>query len=127
MLFRSIYKIKTFARITRRARITDSNLREAIQRAEHGLVDADLGGGLINERVAREGQGRSGGYRMIVIFRSGDLAVFIYGFAKNERDNIEDDELETMREIAAAWLAAAPADLLRAVADGILLEVQDGN
>jgi hypothetical protein len=64
---------------------------------------------------------------MIVIFRSGDLAVFFYGFAKNERDNIEDDELETMREIAAAWLAAAPADLLRAVADGVLLEVQDGN
>ncbi|GLS23338.1 hypothetical protein GCM10007874_63580 [Labrys miyagiensis] len=53
--------------------------------------------------------------------------MFIYGFAKNERDNIEDDELETMREIAVTWLAAAPADLLRAVANGVLLEVQDGN
>jgi hypothetical protein len=52
-----IYKTKTFARITRRARITDSNLREAIQRAERGLVDADLGGGLIKQRVAREGRG----------------------------------------------------------------------
>lgn len=122
-----IYKTKAFARITRRARITDANLREAIERADKGLVDADLGGGLIKQRVARPGQGRSGGYRMIVVFRAGDLAVFIYGFAKNERDNIEDDELETMREIAATWLAAAPVDLQRAVAEGVLLEVQDGN
>ncbi|WP_413991305.1 type II toxin-antitoxin system RelE/ParE family toxin [Labrys okinawensis] len=123
----SIYKTRTFARLARRARITDSNLREAIERAERGLVDAYLGGGLIKQRIARAGQGRSGGYRMIVVFRAGDLAVFIYSFAKSERDNIEDDELETMREIAATWLAAAPADLLRAVANGVLLEVQDGN
>ena len=62
----SIFKTKLFARIARKERISDRSLAEAIERAERGLVDADLGGGLIKQRVAREGQGRSGGYRMLV-------------------------------------------------------------
>ena len=64
------------ARFTRRERISDRNLREAIERAERGIVDADLGGGLIKQRVARAGQGRSGGYRMLVAYRVRDRAVF---------------------------------------------------
>ena len=83
-----IYKTKWLARFTRRERITDGSLREAIDRAERGIVDADLGGGLIKQRVAREGQGRSGGYRMLVAYRQQGRAVFLYGFAKNEQDNI---------------------------------------
>jgi hypothetical protein len=53
-----------------------------IERAERGIIDADLGGGLIKQRVARPGQGRSGGFRMIVVYRTKERAVFIYGFAK---------------------------------------------
>jgi hypothetical protein len=59
-----------------------------------GLVDADLGGGLIKQRIARTGQGRSGGYRTLMAFRSKERTIFVYGFAKSERDNIESDELE---------------------------------
>lgn len=101
-----IFKTKWFARFTRREGIADASLREAILRAEQGLIDADLGGGLIKQRIARPGQGRSGGYRMIVVYRTGDIAVFIYGFAKSEQENIDSSELSTAREIAAMWLSA---------------------
>lgn len=101
-----IYKTKWLARFVHRERIADRSLREAITRAERGLVDADLGSGIIKQRVAREGQGRSGGYRMLVAYRAGERAVFLYGFAKRERENIDPDELLTLREIGAAWLAS---------------------
>lgn len=77
---------------------------EAIERAERGLIDADLGGGLIKQRVARPGQGRRGGYRVIIVRKPGRFALFLYGFPKNERANIRGDELAIMREIATDWL-----------------------
>ena len=83
-----IFKTKLFARFARRERIKDGDLCEAVERAERGLVDADLGGGVIKQRVAREGQGRSGGYRALLAFRSREITVFVYGFAKNDRDNM---------------------------------------
>jgi len=83
------FKTKWLARFARRERIADKSLREAIERAERGLIDADLGGGLIKQRVARQGQGRSGGYRTIIAYRAKERAVFFYGFAKNDRENIE--------------------------------------
>ena len=82
-----IFKTKWMVRFMRRERIADESLKEAIERAGQGLIDADLGGGLIKQRVARSGQGRSGGYRMIVAYREESRAVFLYAFAKNERDN----------------------------------------
>ena len=101
-------------------------LTEAIWRAERGLIDADLGGGLIKQRVARPGQGRSGGLRAIVGYRSGDRAVFIYAFAKNERDNIGPDELEDLRRTGATILATDEAGVARAVRAGELEEINDG-
>jgi len=92
-----IFKAKTVAKFARRERILDASLREAIQRAERGLIDADLGGGLIKQRVARAGQGKSGGYRMMIAYRMGDRAVFLLGFARNERDNVTEDELAALR------------------------------
>jgi hypothetical protein len=76
-----------------------SELCTAIEDAERGRVDADLGGGLIKQRVARKGQGKSSGYRMLIGFRSKLRAVFLFGFAKSELDNIDDDQLATLREI----------------------------
>ena len=121
-----IYKARWLARFVRRERIADRSLREAITRAERGLVDADLGGGIIKQRVAREGQGRSGGYRMLVAYRAGERAVFLYGFAKRERENIDPDELLTLREIGVAWLTADERDVGQAIAQGLLQEVRDG-
>jgi hypothetical protein len=119
-----IFKTKWFVRFARREQIGDRNLCGAIERAEHGIVDADLGGGVIKQRVARTGQGRSGGYRLLIAYRSGDRAVFLYSFAKNERENIEDDELTTLREIAAGWLEADDKHLENAIRKGFLQEVR---
>ena len=122
-----IFKTRWFARFARQERITDASLQEAIARAERGLIDADLGGGLIKQRVARKGQGRSGGYRMIVAYREKDRAVFFYGFPKSERENIDRDELLTMREIAAEFLARDSGQIEEAIQNGKIEEVQNGH
>ena len=120
-----IYKTKWVGRFTRREKIRDGDLAEAVRRAGRGLIDADLGGGIIKQRVARAGQGRSGGFRMLLAYRDGHRAVFLYGFAKSERENIGDDELQTLREIGAAWLAADAQRITRAIRENALQEVRD--
>src|SRR5579863_929192 len=97
----------------------------AIERAEKGSMDADLGGGLIKQRVARPGKGRSGGYRTIIAFRAGERAVFLVGFAKNERENIADHELLVARRLGAKWLAADAGKISKAVEDGEIEEVSE--
>lgn len=118
-----VFKTKWLTRFAKLERIADASLHEAIARAERGLVDADLGGGLIKQRVARRGKGRSGGYRMLIAYRLKKRAIFLYGFAKNERANIGADELLTARKIASSWLAADTGQLARALAEGELQEV----
>lgn len=118
-----IFKTKGVTRFTRREQVRDASLREAIERAERGTIDADLGGGLIKQRVARPGQGRSGGYRMIVAYRAAGRAVFLYAFAKNDRENISDEELQTLRTIGANWLAASSEILGYALERGDLQEI----
>ena len=119
------FKTKWLARFARREGVADKSLREAIERAERGLIDVDLGGGLIKQRVARQGQGRSGGYRMMIAYRAKDRAVFLFGFAKSDLENIDRDDLLTAREIAADWLAADDERLARAIAEGELQELSD--
>ncbi|HEV2324090.1 MAG TPA: type II toxin-antitoxin system RelE/ParE family toxin [Terracidiphilus sp.] len=92
-----VYKTKWFARFAKREQLSNNSLREAVERAERGLIDADLGGGLIKQRVARPGKGKSGGYRTLVAYRSKQRAIFLYGFAKNERENVRPDELTSFR------------------------------
>jgi hypothetical protein len=120
-----IFKTKMFARFARRERISDASLCEAVRRAELGLLDAQLGGGVIKQRVARPGQGRSGGYRVLIAYRPLTLSVFLYGFAKSERDNVDDDELATLRDIAEGWFQADVNTLTRAIADGLIQEVMN--
>ena len=117
-----IFKTKWMARYARRERVADRSLREAIERAGRGTIDADLGGGIIKQRVARSGQGRSGGYRMLIAYRAG-TRVFLYAFAKSERENIDPDELLTLQEIGATWLAADAHRITQALEAGILQEV----
>jgi len=120
------FKTKGFARFARREEISDSILREAIRRAERGLIDTDLGGGLIKQRVARPGQGRSGGHRVIVAYRAKGRAIFLFGFAKNERENISPDELVFLRDLAENWLAAGAARIQQEIEAGNLKEIEDG-
>lgn len=120
-----IFKTKILARFTKREVISDESLVAAIATAKRGLIDADLGGGLIKQRVARPGHGKRGGFRMLIGFRS-DRAIFLFGFAKNERENIDDKQLTTLREIVASWFAADDKKIAQALKDGLLIEVKHG-
>jgi hypothetical protein len=117
------FKTKPFARFASAEGIGDDVLCDAVRRAEKGLIDADLGGGVIKQRLAREGQGKSGGYRSIVLFRQGARAFFVYGFAKNERDNIKRDELAGFRKLAKTMLAFDDAALAAALKNGTITEI----
>jgi len=122
-----IFKNGWFERFARKERIADASLREAVQRAESGLVDADLGGGVIKQRVARTGQGKSGGYRTLILFRQGDKAIFAFGFAKSAQANISKADLTLLRNAASEALEWSAGDLDRLVALGTLVEIDDGN
>lgn len=122
-----VYKVKVFVRFQRRERIANGALAKAVARAERGLVDADLGGGLIKQRVARLGQGKSGGFRTMIAYRQGDMAVFLLGFAKNERADIDDDELVVLRNQARAFFGLTMAQIEAAIADDELQEVIYGD
>jgi hypothetical protein len=120
-----IFKTKWLARFARREGIDDQSLREAIERAEQGLIDADLGGGLIKQRVGRPGRGRSSWYRIIIGYHMKDRSIFLFGFAKNVRDNLEEDVLLSLREKAQIWLAASDARLQKELEIGNLQEIKD--
>ena len=90
-------------------------------------IEADLGGGLIKQRIARAGQGKSGGYRTVLVYRHGELAVFLLGFAKSDRANIEDDELETLKGQARTFLRLNEDQIDAAVAEDELTEVNYGD
>ena len=95
-----VFKNTWFQRFARREEITDQVLIVAIDRAEKGMVDADLGGKVIKQRIARLKQGKSSGYRTIIIFNSGDKAFFVYGFTKSERGNIDKGEIDIFKKAA---------------------------
>ncbi|MCL5812604.1 type II toxin-antitoxin system RelE/ParE family toxin [Neisseria meningitidis] len=97
---------------------------EAVRRADNGLTDADLGGGVIKQRIARQGQGRSGGYRSLILFKQADRAFFVYAFAKNDRENISDKELDVYRKAAAYYLKYTRAELAALKEDGIITEIE---
>ena len=118
------FKTKTFARFSDREGIEDAALCNAILRAEEGRIDADLGGGVIKQRVARKGGGRSGGFRIIVLFRRGERAFFVHGFAKSGQDNLRRNELAGLRELANEYLGLDAAGLAAAQATGAIIEVE---
>ena len=120
-----VFKTRWFARFARQEKIVDDALCEAIERAERGLVDADLGGGLIKQRVARQGQGRSGGYRVLVAYRAKGRAVFLFGFAKNEQENIGSHELVFLRALAKNWLTAGYVKIRKEIETGNIQEIED--
>ena len=119
-----VYKTRGFARFARREGIKDDKLCDAIARAERGLIDADLGGGVIKQRLARQGQGRSGGYRVIVFYRTTVRTVFVDGFAKSDQDNIDDDELAQFSELAREFLGHTAKEVQELVEAGAWIEVE---
>ena len=98
-------------------------LCDAVRRACRRQVDADLGSGIIKQRIARPGEGRSGGYRVIVVFRRGDRAVFVHGFAKSDRENLRRKELTALRTLADEMLGLDNSALEAMLLNGTISEV----
>lgn len=118
-----VFKTRDFARFARKESIYDARLCEAIERAERGLIDADLGGGVIKQRVARPGKGRSGGYRTLIAYRTEARAVFVYGFAKSAKDNVTAAELSALRRLATEYLGYDAKQVEAHLKDGAWTEV----
>ena len=119
-----VFKTRWFERFARKEKIPDPALIDAVARAEKGQVDADLGGGVIKQRIARPGRGKSGGYRTIIFFRRGERAVFAYGFAKSDRANIDDDEEKQFKEAARYVLQLTEKQIEALVKNGHFVEVR---
>ena len=100
-----VFKNQRFQRFARKEKIPDQELCSAVRCAEDKLIDANLGGNVIKQRIARKGHGKSGGYRSIVLFRRAERAFFVFGFAKNKKDNIDKDEEKAFKALAKVILA----------------------
>jgi hypothetical protein len=120
-----VLKTRGFARFMRKEGLTNDALHDAVARAERGLIDADLGGGVIKQRVARPGQGRSGGFRTLIAFRAAERSVFLFGFAKSDRDNIDAAELKVLRKAAAEMLSWNEKQVAVMLAHGAWTEVNN--
>ncbi len=121
-----VLKTRTFTRWVRSERLSDAALRAAVGEMRRGLVDANLGGGLIKKRVARAGSGKRAGYRTLLAADLRERWIFLYGFAKNERSNVDEGELRALRQLAQTFLAMSEATLERLLQAGELMEAKNG-
>lgn len=110
----------------RKSGLSDDALATAVDEMAHGLIDAELGGHLVKKRLPLPGQGKRGGARTIVATRFGGRWFFLFGFGKNERDNIDDQELKALLAIAKDWLDLDDALLSVALREGNITEVDYG-
>ena len=94
------YPPKSFQREARSDGVSDTDCQEAIRRAERGLVDADLGGRLIKQRIPRGNQGAARGSRAVVFYKRGEIAVFLHIFSKSDKANLTKSELADYLEFA---------------------------
>ena len=119
----AIYKTLWFNRWARKQGLTTPSLCVAVREMTDGLHDADLGGGLFKKRIARPGQGKSGGFRTLVATNKGSRWVFLFGFPKNERSNIDKGEQEALKKLAVHLLSLTAQALAKAQHEGELIKV----
>ena len=118
-----ILKTRPFNRWLRKTLLNDNALLKAISEMERGLVDADLGGNIYKKRVALPGRGKSGSTRTLIATNREDRWIFLFGFEKNDRENITQAELTYLQGAAQIFLDYSSEDLQSAIARGDFLEV----
>lgn len=119
----TIYMTRWFELWARKQDLSSRALCEAIREMQASLYEADFGGGLLKKRIARLGQGKSGGFRTLVATNKGSKWFFVFGFPKNVRSNIDKDEEEALKKLASHLLSLSPPDLSTAQRAGELMEV----
>lgn len=118
-----VFKTRYFVRWMRKTDLTNSALCHAVAEMVQGLVDADLGGGVVKKRVAMPGRGKSGGARTLVATNKGNRWFFVFGFEKSDRANISNQELEALQDLAQDLLARTDVQLDLAVQESALEEI----
>lgn len=119
-----VLKNRPFARWAKSEKLTDKALCTAVREIESGLIDARLGGFLLKKRVAKSHKGKSGGLRTIVAHRQGSRLIFLFGFAKRDRDNIEPDEKRALHKLGEVYMSKTKPQINELVEEGVLLELQ---
>jgi hypothetical protein len=118
-----VFKNTWFTRFADKEGITNAELRETVNRLEVGQADADLGGGVYKVRVARPGEGKSGGYRVIVFFKSEERTFFAFGFPKSGMDNIDEKQLRNFKLAAKTIFSYSEKEIDERVKNGLFIEV----
>jgi len=118
-----IFKNTWFTRFADKEDIADTELKETVNQLEAGQADADLGGGVYKVRVARSSEGKSGGYRIIVFFKSEERTFFVYGFAKSARNNLDQKETREYKALAKKYLNLSDEIIERALKSGKFVEI----
>jgi hypothetical protein len=116
-------KTRHFHRWAKKAGLSDRALFHAVIEMTNGLIDADLGGGIVKKRVALPGQGKRGSTRTLLATNRNDRWIFVFGFEKNDRANVTNKELEALKLLAGDLLALSMVQIAEAVNSGHLLEV----
>lgn len=120
---RRVFKTRHFNRWMRKTELTDSALCAAVAEMAQGLIDADLGGGVVKKRVGLAGRGKRGGARTLIATNKGSRWFFVFGFEKNEQASVSPGELEVLQALAVELLARSPSQLIEALNDATLSEI----
>lgn len=112
-----VFKTAWFSKAARKAHIKDNELCAAIHQVMKGPAD-DLGGGVFKKRLNRNMH-----RAIIILARAGPHWMFEYLFAKQNRDNIDDDELVAFRQLARGYEKLTDRQLMQLLHDGDLTEI----
>ena len=118
-----VFKNKWFEKYAKKEHISNKKLLDLIKELENDAIDVDYGGNVVKQRLARAGQGKSGGYRCIILFCVNEKAFFVYGFAKSERDNITKDDEKVFKDLAKKMFSFADEEIKQLLKVGALIEV----
>lgn len=118
------FKTKLFNKWAKKAGLSDSNLKDAVDEIERGLVDANLGGNLYKKRVATSTGGKSGGYRTLLAYKKHEKIFFVFGFEKNQRANINQRAEKALKAAAEVYLSLTDSGIKKALTKGELIEVK---
>ena len=116
---------KWFKKWSKKVKLSNQNLLDAINDLEAGLSTADLGSQLFKVRVKREQSGKSSGFRTIIVFKADDRAIFLFGFGKNEKENIDRNELQYFKKLGDDLLSLNSEQLEKAISQKVLFDLED--
>ena len=123
---RRVLKTRYFSKWMRKTELTDQSLCTAVIEMTQGLFDANLGGHVFKKRVGMGNRGRRSRARTLIATNQGSKWFFMYGFEKNDKSNIADNELEGLQDLAKDLLARTQVQIEEAIAAGKLEEICHG-